>query len=305
MAAAKPVAVVASTVRLLLLLLPLAVASTALVFRLRLEAVTLAATIATPTAVILPALAVTVEPVLRWLLPKPAFKPGALVATKLLALLAALAIAVDAMALLLTLTWLPVTAKLAAAAPVWSLNLADTVLPLLFDIRVKLSLACTLSTDAARPELATAAAAGFKSTKPVPLALPLTVSVLALRLSCDAAALPSAVAEMLLSLRLTEPVMMVGVGSTIPTVTCWVESITLAKELTVLLAWVLSTALLAWMLPTLAEVPALIRLPAKLAVAVADWTLLFWARLPAAKLSALVLMLLVSTELVKTLPALR
>lgn len=139
-AAAKPVAVVASTVRLLLLLLPLAVASTALVFRLRLEAVTLAATIATPTAVPSPALAVTVEPVLRWLLPKPAFKPGALVATKLLALLAALAIAVDAMALLLTLTWLPVMAKLAGATA-WSLNLADTVLPLLFDVRVKLSLA--------------------------------------------------------------------------------------------------------------------------------------------------------------------
>jgi len=139
-AAAKPVAVVASTVRLLLLLLPLAVASTALVFRLRLEAVTLAATIATPTAVPSPALAVTVEPVLRWLLPKPAFKPGALVATKLLALLAALAIAVDAMALLLTLTWLPSMAKLAGATA-WSLNLADTVLPLLFDVRVKLSLA--------------------------------------------------------------------------------------------------------------------------------------------------------------------
>lgn len=79
---------------------------------------------------------------------------------------------------------------------------------------------------------------------------------------------------MLLSLRLTDPEM-VALGLAIPTVTDCRALSTLAPTLVLTLLWVFKMAELAWILPMLVDEPAEIKLPARLAVAVALWVLPF------------------------------
>ena len=110
-----PEALSAVTLKVLVALLPLAVAPMLLVFRLTLDAVVMSLPEKlTAKAMVLPALAVMVEPAndapelsslpeLNWVLPKPAFNDGAVPAVKLMLLLAALPVALDRRVLPLTL----------------------------------------------------------------------------------------------------------------------------------------------------------------------------------------------------------
>jgi len=270
---AKPLALVAVTLMVLEALLPLALALWMLLFKLKAESLTAAAVMPTDKADSKPALDVMVLPlVMYWLLPRPAFSPVALVALKVTPLPAELPVADDSKLLPLTLTWLASMARL-GVAPDCVLKLALTLLPSLLDVKANPSFFWELRTDAANPDKATSLAPTAEGTKATALPpLPPTVRLLALRLRVDASTLPSAVAVMRLSLTLTVPLMVVVLPK-VPTVAVCEEVFTLAVTPTAAFACVFAMAALATMLPMLADGPALMRLPAKLAVAVAAWVL--------------------------------
>lgn len=117
-------------------------------------------------------------------------RPDAVLAVKFSALLVELAVAKAVKLLLLTLTWLAATGRLAGVKSC-SLKFAVMLLPLFSEVRLSASFVCKLSTEAESPDVAEFVV-GTNATSPLPL--PPTVRLLALRLSEDAATLPSVLA---------------------------------------------------------------------------------------------------------------
>ncbi len=154
---------------------------------------------------------VTVEPdvavvdplVLVWLLPMAAFMPPALVACKVVLLLAELAVAVVANWLLLAVAWVPLTATAVPAS-----SKTNAMLPpvLMADKFCKLLL-WTLSVDTAKPATALPTPDPAEGVSATFLLRPLapTFRLSALSNTVLVAKLPCAVAVMALLLRLAEP----------------------------------------------------------------------------------------------------